>query len=538
MPAFTTGREVMKHHKFLAPLAFALGLATAGAASAQTLTMGVRGGPESMDPHFSALGSHAEAAKHIFDTLVWSGTDLQIEPGLATSWTPVDEDTWEFKLREGVKFHDGSDFDAEDVKFSIERIPVVTGPTTTAIYVRRVASVDIIDPYTIHINTDGQAATLPNDFIRLFIVSSEAAADYSTPETAAEGFNSGAAAVGTGPYKYVSWEPKGDLVLEKNPDYWRGDGPWETVIRKEIPNDSSRLAALKAGQVDVINYVSSVDYLALENDASVDAITGDSVYVMNLQLDQREDTPMVRATDGSDLDANPFRDLKVRQAIDYAIDRETMVDIVLEGLGKPANQMMPPGFFGSSEDIPMPEYNPAMAKELLAEAGYADGFQVDLYCTADRLPGDGAICQGLGQMLTQVGIKTNVNAISKTVYFPAQARLEYSMFMNGWGTLTGEASYTLGGLAHSNDEAVKLGAFNRIAYKNEEVDKLLQEGATMMDEAQRRATYEEAMEKVMADKAYISLVQLQTVWAAKAGMLSFDPRFDEDTLAFFISPAS
>ncbi|MGD1880758.1 MAG: ABC transporter substrate-binding protein [Paracoccaceae bacterium] len=528
----------MIFQKFLAPIALAVGLGAAAAVSAQTLTMGVRGGPESMDPHFSALGPHAEAAKHVFDTLVWSGDGLQIEPGLAESWTPIDEDTWEFKLRQGVKFHDGSDFDAEDVKFSIERIPVVTGPTTTTIYVRRVASVDIIDTHTIHINTDGQAATLPNDFIRLFIVSSEAAADYSTPETAAEGFNSGKATIGTGPYKFVSWQPKGDLVLARNDDYWRGEGAWETVIRKEIPNDSSRLAALKAGQVDVINYVSSVDYLALERDSAIDAVKGDSVYIMNLQLDQREDTPLVRAIDGSDLDDNPFRDLKVRQAIDHAIDRQTMVDIVLEGLGKPANQMMPPGFFGSSEDIPMPTYDPAKAKELLADAGYADGFEVDLYCTADRLPGDGAICQGLGQMLTQVGIKTNVNAISKTVYFPAQARLEYSMFMNGWGTLTGEASYTLGGLAHSNNPDVKLGAFNRIEYKNDEVDQLLQAGATMMDPDERRATYEEAMEKVVADKAYISLVQLQTVWGAKAGMLEFTPRFDEDTLAFFIKPAS
>ncbi|MEM6711018.1 MAG: ABC transporter substrate-binding protein [Pseudomonadota bacterium] len=528
----------MKFHRFLTPFALALSLCATGAASAQTLTMGVRGGPDSMDPHFSALGPHAEAAKHIFDTLVWSGTDLQIEPGLATSWTPLDEDTWEFELRQGVKFHDGSDFDAEDVKFSIERIPDVSGPTTTTIYVRRVTGVDIIDPHTIHIHTDGPAATLPNDFIRLFIVSSEAAADYSTPETAAEGFNSGAATIGTGPYKYVSWEPQGDLVLERNDDYWRGQGAWETVIRREIPNDSSRLAALKAGQVDVINYVSSIDYLALERDSDVDSIIGDSVYIMNLQLDQREETPLVRALDGSALAENPFRDFRVRQAIDHAIDRETMVDIVLEGLGKPANQMMPPGFFGSSDDIPMPEYNPTKAMELLAEAGYPDGFQVDLYCTADRLPGDGAICQGLGQMLTQVGVQTNVNAVSRTVYFPAQARLEYSMFMNGWGTLTGEASYTLGGLAHSNDPDVNLGAFNRIQYENEAVDQLLQTGAATLDPDERRATYEEAMEQVMADKAYISLVQLQTVWAAKAGMLEFDPRFDEDTLAFFITPAS
>jgi|TARA_B110000238_G_scaffold23081_1_gene22449 peptide/nickel transport system substrate-binding protein len=527
----------MTYQNFLAPLAFVLSLTAAGAASAQTLTMGVRGGPESMDPHFSALGPHAEAAKHIFDTLVWSGLDLQIEPGLATSWKPVDEDTWEFKLREGIKFHDGSDFTAEDVKFSIERIPVVTGPTTTAIYVRRVAGVEIIGPHTIHIHTDGQAATLPNDFIRLFIVSSEAAADFSTLETASAGFNSGAAAIGTGPYKYVSWEPKGDLVLERFDDYWRGMGDWEKVIRKEIPNDSSRLAALKAGQVDVINYVSSVDYLALAKDANIDSVKGDSVYIMNLQLDQRKNTPLVRALDGSDLDENPFRDLRVRQAIDHAIDRETMVEIVLEGLGKPANQMMPPGFFGSSEKIPMPEYNPTKAKTLLAEAGYSEGFEVDLYCTGDRLPGDAAICQGLGQMLTQVGIRTNVNAISKTVYFPAQARLDYSMFMNGWGTLTGEASYTLGGLAHSNNPTVKLGAYNRIEYKNSDVDRLLQTGARMMDATARRATYEEAMEKVMEDKAYISIVQLQTVWGAKAGMLQFTPRFDEDTLAFFMKSA-
>lgn len=526
-------RNFFKATVLCAGLAFA-----AGTAVAQTLTMGVRGGPESMDPHYSALGVHAAAAKHIFDTLVWSGTDLQIEPGLATSWRPIDEDTWEFKLREGVKFHDGSDFTAEDVKFSIERIPVVSGPTTTTIYVRRVAEVEIIDDYTLHIHTDGPASTLPNDFIRLFIVSSEAAADYSTPETAAGGFNSGAATIGTGPYKFVSWEPKGDLVLERFDDYWRGMGAWERVIRKEIPNDSSRLAALKAGQVDVINYVSSIDYLALANDPNVDSIIGDSVYIMNLQLDQREQTPKVYDNDGNPMAENPLRDLRVRQAIDHAIDRETMVEIVLEGLGKPANQLMPPGFFGSNAGIPMPEYNPDKARALLAEAGYPDGFKIDLYCTSDRLPGDGAICQGLGQMFTQVGIDTNVNAISRTVYFPAQANLEYSVFMNGWGTLTGEASYTLGGLAHSNNPEVKLGAFNRIQYKNEDVDRLLQAGATTLDADARRAMYEEAMALIMADKAYISIVQLQTVWAAKAGMVTFEPRYDEDTLAFFIRPAN
>lgn len=507
-------------------------------AGAQTLTVGVRGGPESMDPHYSALGPQADAVKHIFDPLVWTGDDLQLEPGLATSWEPIDEDTWEFKLREGVTFHDGSDFTAEDVKFSIERIPEVTGPTTTEIYVRRVDDVEIVDDHTLRIHTDGPAATLPYDFVRLFIVSSEAAADHSTAETSAEGFNSGKATIGTGPFKFVSWEPKGDLVLERFEDYWRGPAPWERVVRREISDDSSRLAALKAGDVDVINYVSSADYLALENDPEIETFIGDSVYVMNLQLDQREETPKVYAKGGGALEENPFRDPKVREAIDLAIDRETMVEIVLEGLGTPANQMMPVGFFGSSEDIPDPVHDPERAKALLAEAGYPDGFEMDLYCTNDRLPGDGAICEALGQMFAQVGIDTNVNAISKTVYFPTQARKEYSAFMNGWGTLTGEASYTLGSLAHSPDEEVKMGAFNRIEYVNEDVDRLLEEGAQEADADKRRALFEEAMEKTMADRAYISIVVLQTVWAGRADKVVVTPRADEETLAYFIQPAN
>ena len=519
-------------------LAVAVGLTLASTtAGAQTLTVGVRGGPESIDPHYSALGPHAEAAKHIFDTLVWSGDDLQLEPSLALSWEPVDEDTWEFQLRESVKFHDGSDFTAEDVKFSIERIPVVTGPTTTTIYVRRVKEVEIVDDHKLLIHTDGPAATLPFDFVRLFIVSSEAAADYSTPETSAEGFNRGTAAVGTGPFKYVSWEPKADLVLERFDDYWRGPAPWEKVIRKEISNDASRLAALKAGQVDVINYVSSADYLALERDPAIDTFIGDSVYVMNLQLDQREKTPKVYDNDGNALENNPLRDPRVREAIDLAIDRETMVEIVLEGLGTPANQMMPEGFFGYSDKIPAPNYDTEKARSLLAEAGYPDGFMMDLFCTSDRLPGDGAICEALGQMFSQIGIKTNVNAISKTVYFPTQARKEYSAFMNGWGTLTGEASYTLGSLAHSPNEEVKMGAFNRIEYVNPEVDRLLQAGAQELDAETRRGLFEQAMELTMADRAYISIVVLQTVWAGASGKVVVTPRADEDTLAYFIRPA-
>ncbi|MGQ0663648.1 MAG: ABC transporter substrate-binding protein [Pseudomonadota bacterium] len=515
-----------------AAVAAALVFGAAGAASAQTLTIGVRGGPESLDPHFSALGTHAEAAKHIFDTLVWSGDDIQLEPWLAESWKPIDDTIWEFKLRKGVKFHDGSDFTAEDVKFSIQRIPVVTGPTTMTIYVKRVAGIEIVDPHTIRLKTDGPAATLPYDFVRLFIVSHKVGMQARNEE-----FNSGKAAIGTGPFKLVSWTPKGDLVLDRFDGYWKGRAHWQRVVRKEIPNDASRLAALKAGQVDLVNYVSSADYRSLANDRRIKAIKGDSVYVMNLQTDLRDKTPRIFDNAGRPLDVNPLRDPRVREALDLAIDRKAMVDVVLEGLGKPANQIMPAGFFGSNPRLPERKFDPDRAKQLLAEAGFPNGFKVDLHCTNDRLPGDGAICAALGQMFARVGIGANVNAISRTVYFPAQARGEYTLFMNGWGTLTGEASYTLGSLVHTNDPKVQLGPFNRIAYSNPEVDKVLQEAVKTLDDAKRRALFERAMEISMADRPMIPIVVLQTVWAVNGERVTMNPRADEDTLAYFVRPA-
>jgi peptide/nickel transport system substrate-binding protein len=151
MDEFNLGDAAMRAMRWgaVAALAGALFVAGPGGASAQTLTIGVRAGPESIDPHFTATGTHAEALKHVFDTLVWSGDDLGLEPRLAESWRAVNDTTWEFKLRRGVKFHDGSDFTAADVKFSIERIPAVSGPNPTTIYVRRVKEVKILDPYTV-----------------------------------------------------------------------------------------------------------------------------------------------------------------------------------------------------------------------------------------------------------------------------------------------------------------------------------------------------------------------------------------------------
>ncbi|WEX09306.1 ABC transporter substrate-binding protein [Chelativorans sp. AA-79] len=525
-----------KTHLRAAILAAALMAGTSGYALAEDLTIGVRAGPLSIDPHFTAAGTHAEAMKHIYDTLVKSGNNLELEPGLAESWTAIDDTTWEFKLRKGVKFHDGSDFTAEDVKFSIERIPNVAGPNPTTIYVRRVQSVEIVDPYTIRVKTDGPAPTLPNDFIRLFVVSHTAAKDYSTQETANEGFNSGKAAIGTGPYKFVSWTPKEELVLEKFDGYWGGEEPWDKVVRKEIPNDAARVAQLKAGQVDLIARVPSADVPVLERDSSLTVIKENSVYLFNVEFDFREDSPQITAKDGSKLDKNPFLDPRVREAIDLAIDRDTITEIAMEGMGTAQSQLVTPNIFGYNPDIEVPEYDVARAKGLMAEAGYPDGFTVTFSFTNDRLPGDKDVGTTIAQMLASINVKAEANAAPGAVYFPAKTRGEYSLTMSGWGTLTGEANYTLSSLAHTNDPETKLGAFNVRGYSNPEMDKLIEDAAVEMDEEKRRELLEEANALVATDRPNLPIASIVTAWAMKKN-LTIVPRSDEDTLAMNIRPA-
>lgn len=503
--------------------------------SSQTLTIGVRGGPDSIDPHFTATGSHAESLKHVFDTLVWSGDGLELEPRLAESWRAVNDTTWEFKLRRGVKFHDGSDFTAQDVKFSIERIPVVSGPNPTTIYVRRVKETKIIDSHTLHVLTDGAAPTLPNDFIRLFIVSAKAAGGL-TKDNANEAFNSGKAAIGTGPYKYVSWQPKGDLVLARNDGFWGPKEPWATHVRKEIANDAARVAQLKAGQLDLINRAPDTDVATLKRDPKLSVTVIDTVYVFNVEMDMREKALNVSAKDGSPLAKNPFLDLRVREAIDMAIDRKALAEIAMDGLGKPVNQMVTPSIFGFNRALGERKYDLVAARKLLADAGYPNGFKLQFSFTMDRLPGDRQVGTAIAQMLAGVGIDAQANAQPAAVFFPARTRGEYSMSMSGWGTLTGEAHYTLSSLAHSNDKDRKMGAFNVLGYKNPVMDKLLQDAAIEMDLAKRRKFLEDANALLEKDRQRLPIVAVGSAWAMQKDKVTIKARVDEDTLAMNIKP--
>ena len=506
-----------------------------GGAPGRTLTVGVRSGPESIDPHWSTLGGHIEALRHVYDSLVAQDENLVLKPGLATSWRAVDDTTWEFKLREGVTFHDGSPFTAEDVKFSLERIPQVTGPMSMTLYTKRAKSAEVVDPLTVRFVTDGPAPTLPNDFTRLMIVSRKIGAGPRNEE-----FNSGAAAIGTGPFRFVRWEPRGDLVMERFDGWWAlKDGaaqPWARVIRREIPNDAARIAALKSGGVDMINYVPATDVAALQRDPTMEVVVGDSVYVFNVYFTLAETLPRLAKVDGREIPANPFRDPRVRQAMDLAIDRRALARVVFEGLAKPMSQLMPDSFFGASPNLPERRPDLARARALLAEAGYPRGFEIDFHSTSNRLPGDSALCEALAQQWSRIGVKANPNAVTGTVFFPASTRGEYSLQMSGWGTLTGEAAYTYGAMIHGPDPSVGLGNFNRSGYSNPEVNKLLLDGSRTLDDAKRREMFARAAEISMNDRPMLPIVMPQTVWAMGKNKLAFTPRVDQETLAQSVTP--
>ena len=524
-------KGIFKHSATVTALA--LGMVASGASvSAAELTMGVRSGAESMDPHFSAIGINVSAMKNVYETLTARDDNLQLAPGLAESWEVVNDTTWRFHLRSGVKFHDGSDLDAADVVHSINRIPLAAGPDGGLVtYTRRVVEATAVDTLTVELKTDTPAATLPLDLTRLFVIPSEVAIDAPVGE-----FNSGAAAIGTGPYKLVSWTAKSDMIVEPFADYWGEAAKWDKVTFSEISNDSARVAALLSGRVDMINYAPPTDVARIRSEDNLEVFSGSSVYIFMLFPDYADNSPRITAKDGSALDANPFQDLRVRQAISLGVNRDAIASRVMEDLATPASQIITSGFFGWSPDAPELTYNTDQAKALLAEAGYPDGFKVDLHCTSDRLPMDGDICAALGPMFARIGIDASVNATPRAVYFPAQSGKEYSLMMNGWGSLTGEASYILSSMVHTKEEDGSFGVFNHFSYSNEAIDGLVEEALGTIDEAERKSLLEDAMKLTMEDLMAIPIVNLSAIWAGNSSKLTYTPRADEDTLAINAIP--
>ena len=501
---------------------------------ADDLTIGLSSEPTSIDPHFHNLTPNNSFSAHIFDSLILKDEKQRLVPGLAESWKPLDDTTWEFKLRKGVKFHDGSPFTADDVIFTMERAPnVPNSPASFAGYIKG-KEVIKVDDFTLHIKTKRPYPLMPNDLSTFNIISSENGKGATTPD-----YNSGKAAIGTGPFKFSEYVPGDRIVVVRNDDYWGAKQKWDKVIFKPIKSGPSRIAALLAGDVDFIAGVPTADIETLKKNDKIQLSQGVSNRVIYLHIDQfRDDSPFVKANDGGAI-KNPLKNQKVRLAISKAINRDAIVERVMEGVAITAGQLLPDGFFGISENLKPEAYDPAGAKKLLAEAGVPDGFKLTIHGPNDRYINDAKIAEAIAQFLTRVGIKTEVVTMPRSVYFKRASRggpnktPEFSLVLLGWGAGTGEPSSPLKSLIHTYDKERGLGAANRGRYSNPEVDKMIEDALATVDDAKRADLLAKATEVAIADLAIIPLHYQVSTWAGKKG-ISYKARTDEYTLAMDI----
>ncbi|MFN4099622.1 MAG: ABC transporter substrate-binding protein [Pararhodobacter sp.] len=493
----------------------------AGTAGAQSLTAGLAAAPSSMDPHFATTGQNQQLAAILYDRLIHIDSEGNFVPGLATEWN-VSEDrlTWTFTLREGVTFHDGSPFTAADAVYTFERIPNV--PNSPAPFTQRLAAIEsaeAVDDFTLVITTSAPAPGLTTDLSTIYIVSS------AVGDAASADFDRGTAAIGTGPYRQVSYSPGENLVIERNPDYW-GDAPaFEAVTIRFLDNSASRVASLQAGEVDFIDAVPPNDLQRLRDMDAISVIAAPSARMVYMGVDQLEDTT-IRIDPAV---GNPLRDPRVREALSLAINREAIIDRIQFQSGAPANQFAPEGIFGHNPDIPQPGYDPDRARELLAEAGYGDGWAMTIHGPAGRYVNDTDVLLAIGQMWSQVGLDIEVENVPANVYFGQASERQFSAFMVAFGITTGESSLALRNVLGTEDEARGWGSNNRFRYSSEAFDAALERAFEAFEDDEREAALREAAAIAAEDVAVIPLYWEGNNWAVR-GNIDFIPSPDGRSL--------
>ncbi|HMR34284.1 MAG TPA: ABC transporter substrate-binding protein [Geminicoccaceae bacterium] len=524
----------MRSRKATWAAALLAGALLAGTAWAQEITIGRGNEPDAIDPHFSRTGNNQMTAVNMFDRLLLTTPQMSEVPALAVSWRNIDPLTWEVKLRQGVTFHDGSPFTAEDVLFSFERTrSIPNSPASFASSVASVKTAEIVDPLTIRFTTDTPTPQFVTEIGRIYIASKKAAEGATT-----EDFNSGKATIGTGPYKFVEWVPADRVVLERNDSYWGEKPAYQKATLKFISNDAARVAALLSGSVDLIDLVPPTDVETLKANPDIQLFSTASSRLIYIGVDSdRDESPFVTDVDGRPMDRNPLKDSRVRLALSKMIDRGAIVDRILYGSGTPAGQLVPEGLFGFNPDLKPVAADPQGAKALLAEAGWGQGFGLTVHGSNDRFSYDGQVAQAIGQLLARGGIKINkVDAQPYSVYAKAATNREFSFFVFSFGSSTGEASAGLNSVLHTFDKEGGMGANNRARYSNPEFDKVLQEALQEFDDGRREKLLQQAAAIAFGDTAIIPLYWQEVYWAGRKGV-TYDARRDERTIVYDARPA-
>lgn len=505
------------------------------ASQAQDLRIGLAAEPSAMDPHYHNLTPNNSLLSHVFERLVEADAKENLTPGLAESWKAINDTTWEFKLRKGVTWHDGAAFTADDVVFTFGRAPNVPNSPSSFASAVRGKTVKKIDDHTIHISTEKVYPLMPNDMVSIMIVSKKHGDGAKT-----EDYNSGKAMVGTGPFKFERFVPGDRIEMVRNEAY-RGPKPkWQKVTFRPIKSGPARVAALLAGDVDMIEEAPTTDIERLKTEPKVQLSQGVSNRLVYFHMDRaRETTPFIKGKDGSEI-KNPLNDKRVRLALSKAINRNAIVSRVMEGVAIPASQFLPDGYFGTSPNLKPEAYDPEGAKKLLAEAGYPNGFKLTIHGPNGRYINDAKIIEVAAQLFTRVGIETTIEALPPAVFFTRASQggpngmPEFSFILVGWSSSTGDVFGSIRPLVGTFDKQKGSGTANRGRYSNPEVDKLIDEALVTVDNGKRKEILTKAVEMAIGDLAVIPLHYQVNTWAAKKG-LRYTAQANEYTLAHAVT---
>nr|WP_314076004.1 ABC transporter substrate-binding protein [uncultured Roseococcus sp.] len=502
---------------------------------AADLSLGYGGAITSMDPHYHDLSPNHAVAQHIFEQLVTTDSQMRPIPGLALSWEALNDRLWEVRLRRGVTFHDGTPFTADDVVFTYSRVPeVINSPSSLARYTRAVSRIEVVDDHTIRLHTAEPVPLMPMMMGAFTIVSRRHGTGAVTSD-----YNSGRAAIGTGPYRFVSYAPGDRVALVRNPNWWGPAQPWERVTIRMLPSDSARVAALRAGDVDAIDAVPTRDVGAMRRAGNLNIVEKPGLRLIYLYLDvNRPVSPLVTDHNGRPMTVNPLGDPRVRRALSMAINRPGIARQLMEGFAVPTGQLMPEGTMGYDPSIPVPAFDPEGARRLLTEAGYPQGFRIALNGPNDRYVNDGEIAQAIAQFWTRIGVRTDVSAQPASIFFSRVLRDEYSASLMGWSSSTGEADTPLTAISATQDPARGRGSVLRAShYANPAVDTLIDRALATIDPRQREALYQEAIrDSIQRDVAAIPLHHQVNIWATRPG-ITYAPRLQETSRAMEFSPA-
>ncbi|UWQ22009.1 ABC transporter substrate-binding protein [Jannaschia sp. W003] len=472
--------------------------------------------PDTLDPHAGNSAPNFSLLGNVYEGLVRRGRDMAIEPALATAWEPIDgADGWRFTLREGVTFHGGETFDAEDVVFSYERAS--SPESDVGSWFANVESVEATDPMTVEIRTKGPDPIFVDGIANWMMLDSGWAAENGADRPNIEGGNFATTnANGTGPYRVAERQPGLRTTLEAFDGWWDEDrGNVERAVFQPVQNSATAVAALLSGELDLIEPVPVQDAARVEAAAGVDVVRGVEARVIMLGFPHDAEALY---GGGEGTEGNPFQDPLVRRAVAHAVNVPAILQTVMQGSAEPVAQLVSESMRGYSEGLESPAYDPEQARALLAEAGYPNGFQFSFRCPNDRYLNDEAVCTAINAMLAQIGLDPQFETMPVANYWPALRAEEHDVYLLGWSPGTFDAEHPIRFLVATPDEEAKLGSWNFGGYSNPRVDELLPMIQSEIDDAARQAMLDEVANIVLDDMAYVPLYVQPLLWGVKEGV--------------------